>query len=187
VILTPEFLAARLAPALPEPTRALAGRQAAVLVPLLFIDDQVEILFMKRPDNSSRHPGEVSFPGGAREPSDADVVQNALREANEEMGIVVADVQVLGALHSTITVTDFAITPIVGALRTRPTLVPSPSEVADFFWTPLARLQDETLWRHEEMPWRGRNHEVWFFEGAKHLIWGATARITRDLLAITKT
>lgn len=166
--------------------RVSQGRPASVLIPLLFLADDISVLFMKRPDDASRHSGQVSFPGGKREESDKSDADTALREAFEELGIERARVQILGELDGMFTVTDFNITPVVGALREMPAITPSSAEVADWFWVSLKQLSDESLWRHEQLPWRGELHDTWFFDGGKHLIWGATARILRDLLDVIR-
>ena len=151
---------------------------------MLFLPEDISVLFMKRPDDARRHPGQVSFPGGKREPSDLDDADTALREAYEELGLERASVQILGELDGLFTVTDFNITPIVGALREMPVLTPSSAEVADWFWVSLRALADSSHWRNEQISWRGTLHDTWFFDGGKHLIWGATAQIVRDLLKI---
>jgi len=141
---------------------------------------------MKRPDDTSMHSGQVSFPGGSREAADVDEAHTATREAFEELGLDPANVKVLGRLDDMFTVSNFNITPVVGQLLQAPTVVPSRAEVADWFWVSLSLLADEATWRSEQLPWRGESHETWFFDGAKHLIWGATARILRDLLDIIR-
>src|SRR4051812_11282044 len=109
------------------PVRLSDGRKAAVLVPVLFAPDGPELLFMKRPDGATAHAGQVSFPGGKTDPGDRDAIATALREAEEELGIAPASVEVLGALDDINTaVTAFDVTPVVGALRERPVLRPSP-------------------------------------------------------------
>ena len=168
------------------PKQLTRGRAASVLIPLLFTSDDISVLFMKRPEDTTLHSGQVSFPGGSREPSDSDEAAAAKREAFEELGIEPANVNVLGRLDDMFTVSNFNITPVVGQLVDAPVVNPSRVEVADWFWVSLRALADETQWRCEQLPWRGEMHETWFFDGAKHLIWGATARIVRDLLEIIR-
>lgn len=158
------------------------GRRAAVLVPIWQTTDATRLLFMKRPDTASKHAGEVSFPGGGAETDDRDSSDTALREANEELGIISSSVDVLGWLDDMFTVSDYAVTPVVGWLREEPTILASQAEVADHFWLDLKLLQNQELWRSQDMPWRGRVWTTWFFDGGPHLLWGATARIVRDLL-----
>lgn len=166
--------------------RADRGRPASVLIPLLFQPDDISILFMKRPDDASLHGGQVSFPGGKREATDLSAIDTALREANEELGLRRAEVQILGELDALYTVTNFNITPVVGALREMPTITPSATEVADWFWVSLSALLDDNQWRNEQLPWRGQLHDTWFFDGGKHIIWGATAHMLRDLLSVIR-
>lgn len=166
-----------------SPKRYSIGARAAVLVPVHPAPDGLQLLFTKRPDTLRAHPGQVSFPGGRIEEGDVDERHTALREANEELGIEAADVRVVGQLDDVVTGTGYSVTPIVGVLDRMPVLRPNAEEVADWFWFPLARLRGEG-WRGLDVTHDGRQHRLWFFDGAPHTIWGATAAMTRQLLEI---
>jgi len=172
-------------PAAPlQPPADADGRPAAVLIPL--IDDvEPSLVFTKRADDLSRHPGEISFPGGLRHPEDSDLLVTALRETEEELGLLRSDVEVLGALEPFLTyTTGFWVTPFVGAVEADYRFVPSPAEIAEVIEVPLAeldRIEREVEWRRDEWTWTGFVYEV---EG--HTIWGATGRMLHQFLEIVR-
>lgn len=134
----------------------------------------------------NKHAGQVSFPGGRAEPSDKNTADTALREAQEELGIDPSLVEVVGELDDFDTVvTDFNVAPIVGVLTQAPSLTPSPTEVADYFWVPLASLARKDAWRFAELTHEGRLRHVWYYDDAPHVIWGATAAMLRQFLEWT--
>ncbi len=169
-----------------KPKRYSVAVRAAVLVPIHVSASGVQLLFTKRPDNLRAHPGQVSFPGGRIEASDADEHAAALREANEELGIEARDVRIIGQLDDIVTGTGFTVTPVVGVLDTLPVLRPSPSEIADVFWFPLAKLREEAGWRQLDVTRDGQVFHLWFYDGAPHTIWGATAAMTRQILDLIR-
>jgi 8-oxo-dGTP pyrophosphatase MutT (NUDIX family) len=158
---------------------------SAVLVPL-FQDAAGELhaVFTQRRDDLSRHAGEISFPGGRRD-GDEPLVETALREAHEEIGLAPEGVEIVGALEPTPTfVTSYAIYPFVGVIA-----VPaaawalSDAEVAEVLELPLSALRagaGERRLVRKGIPFRTPTYEV-----GSHLIWGATARIVGDLLRRT--
>jgi 8-oxo-dGTP pyrophosphatase MutT (NUDIX family) len=157
-------------------------RLASVLVPIIVGTGTPELLFTKRTELVETHKGQVSFPGGMMDPDDEDVVRTALREAWEEVGIPASAVQVMGMLDDLPTPTGFVITPVVGIIETLPALSPNRDEVADVFQVPLSFFADPKNGRTEVREFRGRQHEVWYYESGSHTIWGATAMIVRALL-----
>ncbi len=153
-----------------------ATTSAAVLVPLFAKDGEAHVWLVRRPRSMRSHGGQVAFPGGKCDPGDASLVATALREAHEEIGVPSARVDVLGALDDYHTITGFTISPAVGWLPPDLVLYPNPAEVERVFAAPLSALLEPPsgTW-----PWRG-----WTVEG--DLIWGATAAIVRDLVAIVR-
>jgi 8-oxo-dGTP pyrophosphatase MutT (NUDIX family) len=180
--------AERLRAVLLDPVEALrievAGSvAAAVLAPLFERDGELHAVFTKRRSDLRLHAGQVSFPGGRREPGDADLVATALREAHEEIGLDPAAVTLVGALSPTPTiVTDIAIYPIVGliAVPAQPWSVAT-GEVESVIETPLAKLSAthrlQTFTRRD-----GRSVTTDAYTIGEDTIWGATGRIVNDLL-----
>ena len=157
-------------------------RQAAVLVPL-FVDGAgaAHAVFTVRRADMRRHAGEISFPGGRRDPGDADLRTTALREADEELGLPAAGVELLGALQPTPTfVTGYAIYPFVGLIEPGFAWVPQEREVAAVLELPLAAVRAGH--RRRRLVRRGMPFRTDAYEAGGHLIWGATARIVADLL-----
>jgi 8-oxo-dGTP pyrophosphatase MutT (NUDIX family) len=158
------------------------SRSAAVLVPL-YRDaaGALHAVFTRRRDDLRSHPGEISFPGGGQE-SGEDLERTALREACEEVGLPPRRVTLAGALPPTPTlVTDFAIYPYVGAIDAGFAWVLQEAEVADVLELRLRDVRDGHGRRR--LVRRGVPFKTDTYVVGEHLIWGATARIVRDLLA----
>ncbi len=155
---------------------------AAVLAPL-FEDDsgQVRVLLTKRPDTMPTHAGHIAFPGGRPDPSDEGPTATALREAEEEVGITSDQVEVLGYL-SPIDTVEFSllVVPVVGRVSTPLDLVPSEREVARLYTPLLSDLADDSNWWH--VPWNG--FKVWYYDLEGDTLWGATARMVRQLVGL---
>jgi 8-oxo-dGTP pyrophosphatase MutT (NUDIX family) len=158
--------------------------EAAVLLPLYgWLDDEPGLLFTERPADMRRHAGEISFPGGRRDPGDADLSATALREAQEEIGLDPASVELGEELPATNTfVTGYRIHPFVGRIPhpRELDLQPNPAEVETLLTFSLEVLSESyairRLVRHG-VPIHTPTYEI-----ESHLIWGATARIVGDLL-----
>jgi 8-oxo-dGTP pyrophosphatase MutT (NUDIX family) len=171
-----------LTPAEATALEVRGAREAGVLV-LLYTHDpsHPEVVFTRRRSDLRRHPGEISFPGGRRDPSDGDLLHTALREAHEEIGIDLEAIEVVGALQPTPTiVSGYAVYPFVAVTAAELTWTPSESEVEEVLELPIARLIDGFARRRvirRGLPIRTDTYLV-----DDHLIWGATARILGDLL-----
>lgn len=157
---------------------------AAVLVPLIARPEPT-LLLTQRTSHLANHSGQIAFPGGKVDESDAGVVDAALREAEEEVGLARAHVQVLGTLPLYTTGTAFVITPVVAWVEPGFELHPNPGEVADVFEVPLAFLLDPANHRRHAFEAEGLRRE-WFSmpyqDGAiERFIWGATAGMLRNL------
>ena len=169
-------------------TDILNMRPAAVLL-LLYPDPHdgaSTLLFTRRTDTLPSHRGQISFPGGRIDPGDVDAPAAALREAEEEVGILPAAVTVLGTLPAIYTVvSNYVITPVVGRAAARPALRPNPAEVAALIEVPLATLHDPVIHRTETHPTERGPVVIHYYQVGPHNIWGATARILHTFLAST--
>jgi 8-oxo-dGTP pyrophosphatase MutT (NUDIX family) len=185
------FLRERLPTLVPAPLSIgnAVPREAAVLAPFFALGGQPHLLFTVRSQNLTKHRGEISFPGGARDPDDISTEHTALREAEEELGLSRSGVEVLGALPPVFAgVSNFVITPYVGWLgEGRPQLTPNPREVAEVFDAPLSALAEPAIY-HSEV-WRrfGQAHTIHFYDFGAYRIWGATGRMLRSLLELLAT
>ena len=177
-------LAELLAPLLLTPDQAASldvhGRtDAAVLVPLFVRDDDLHAVFTRRRDDLRRHAGEISFPGGRQDPGE-DLRRTALREAEEEIGLDPAGVELVGALAPTPTVvTSYAIYPFVGVIEAANAWRPSAGEVAEVLELSLPALR--AGYGRERLIRRGLPFRTDVYKTDGALIWGATARILGDL------
>ncbi len=157
---------------------------ASVLIPLYPVHNELSVLLTVRTDDVETHKGQISFPGGMRDETDTDAVHNALRETEEEVGIPAETFTVLGIIDDHPVPTRYIITPVVGYTDKKPTVKPNPSEVADVFDVPLSFFANENNARTEKRSFNGREITVWHYPYKSHIIWGATAAIIRNLIAI---
>ena len=158
--------------------------RAAVLVPLV---DRGEpcLVFAKRTELVGSHKGQISFPGGRVEIADAGLLEAALRESEEEIGLPAHAVEPLGALDDTETVaTQYVITPWVGAVRAPVAWRPDGGEIEKVIEVPLAALADPSTFRVEHRTRDGVTRPVYFYEWRGETIWGATARIVKQYLDV---
>jgi len=177
-----------LEPMLP-PERA-RRKPAAVLLLIHPIAGEPHLLFMRRSEKVHTHKGQISFPGGGFKPSDGTLEQTALRETEEEIGLAISRMKVLGALPATDTVvSNFLVYPFVAVLHEPDEtleFVPDDFEVAELLQLPLSALLDPRNVREETWVMRGRPQAVNFYSYKNLVIWGATARIMDNFLAEIK-
>lgn len=181
-----EELRARLEqkPGRPLNLPGLTLRESAVLVPLFVRDNVPHALFTRRPVTLRTHAGQISFPGGSRDAADPTPLHTALRETEEELGLPTDAVTVLGLLDEIPTITEFRIAPFVGVIPGDAVYRPNPDEIAEIIEVPIPHLLATTTLRVEQYEVKGRMRDVYFYDYQGHTIWGATARILRDLLQI---
>jgi len=170
-----------LAPELAGELEVRCTTAAAVLVPLYIRDGRVDVVFTERRHDLPRHAGEISFPGGRRDPEDATLLITALREAQEEIGLNPDAVEILGALQPTPTIaTGYAIYPFVGLISRDQTWTPSEREVAAVIELSLSDVAAGHARRRLNRRGVAIRTDTYAVDG--HVIWGATARIVEDLL-----
>jgi 8-oxo-dGTP pyrophosphatase MutT (NUDIX family) len=156
-------------------------KESAVLVPLFISDGVIHVVFTERRHDLRRHPGEISFPGGSRDPGDETLMHTALREACEEIGLPREAVTIAGALLPVGTyVTNYAIYPFVGLIESGLEWVIGEAEVAQVLEFSVDALVAGAGERR--MVRRGMAFKTHTYEVDGHVIWGATARIVADLL-----
>jgi 8-oxo-dGTP pyrophosphatase MutT (NUDIX family) len=156
---------------------------AAVLIPLVWHDNEWHLLFTRRTDKVESHKGQVSFPGGACDEGETTPEQTALREADEEIGLNPDNVRVLGRIANMITITYFRVTPVVGVINWPTVFRVGEHEVARVFTIPLAWLANPINRWEFTMPGRNRTLIAYHpYDG--ELLWGATARMTVDFLKV---
>jgi 8-oxo-dGTP pyrophosphatase MutT (NUDIX family) len=169
------------------------GRAAAVLVPILPRAEGLSVLFTERSKELRTHGGQVSFPGGSIDPGDQGVVQAALREAREEVGLREDHVEILGRLDDCPTfVTGYVISPVVAIVDPlaftaagRYPWTPSPVEIAALHELPLDAFCDPKNLRIEHRVARGVPHSIYWYTVEGTVVWGATARILHQLLELS--
>lgn len=160
-----------------------APAQAAVLLPLV-MHPRPTLLLTQRTAHLSTHSGQIAFPGGRLDASDADATAAALRETHEEIGLEAHWIEVLGQLPEYVTGTAFTVTPVVALVRPGFVLRPNPHEVDDVFEVPLDFLMDPDNHRRQGFEWEGVLREWYampYHDGARErFIWGATAGMLRN-------
>lgn len=160
---------------------------AAILVPLVFVENQWGLLFIRRSVSNDPHSGQVAFPGGRMESEDSSPETTALREAQEEIGLLPDQVELLGSLPSLLTVTNYRIQPVVGIIPYPYPFQPSPNEVQKIFTIPLEWLANPQNYRIEERhlpPPVGKIPTIYYQPYQGEVLWGASAQIVHNLLAI---
>lgn len=156
-----------------EMTKGL--RLAAVLVPLVEHADEPSILLTRRADHLEKHSGQVAFPGGKVEDSDATPIAAALRETEEEIGLDASHIEIAGVLDTYQTGTGFLILPVVGFVKPGFTLTPDKNEVADVFEVPAHIALSTQNWKTDSGEWKGRMWNFYSMDYQGYNIWGATA------------
>lgn len=169
------------------PGRAGQPRQGAVLLLLYPKNGTSHLVLTRRRDDLTAHAGQISFPGGRREPFET-LEQAALRETREEVGIQPGAVTILGQLTPLyIPPSDFEVHPFVGWHEQVPSFVPQPAEVAEILEVPLDRLLAQETRSQETWERSGISLEVPFFHLEPHKVWGATAMMLSEFIERVRT
>jgi 8-oxo-dGTP pyrophosphatase MutT (NUDIX family) len=157
---------------------------AAVMVLLYPKDGEYCVLLNKRSQQVEHHKGEMSFPGGARDPADQNSLDTALRETEEEMGINRSDVVVLGRLDDVATRSNFGVRVYIGTIPYPYPFNPSPREVAEVVEIPMSVLRDSANRRYETRWMDGEAVTACSYAHQEHLVFGATAKILQQFLEV---
>ena len=156
-------------------------RRACVLIPLIRKNGGWSILFTQRAENLAAHSGQISFPGGAVESGET-LEEAATREAEEEVGIPRAAVELIGRLDDTITHSGFLVAPFAGVIHEPLEYVMQESEVVEIFEVPVEALLElrnpEVRW----VPFRGKQYPAYFYHHGPYEIWGLTGRMLKAFL-----
>lgn len=155
-------------------------RQAAVLVPIVRRPEP-GLLLTQRSAKLRKHPGQVAFPGGAVDSTDASLIAAALREAQEEVAIPPESVEIIGMLPPVDSVTGFQVTPVVGVIPPNLHYHASVDEVSSVFEMPLAEALRLGRYHPLDIHRRGDSHRVWLSWYQHYFVWGMTAGIIREL------
>ncbi len=171
----------------PDTRDFMLGRkltEAAVLVPLVERPSGLTVLLTRRTDHLTDHAGQVSFPGGRREPEDPHPEATALRETEEEIGLPRDRIRLIGRLDTYVTGTGYRIVPVVGLVAPPFDLALDPFEVAEAFEVPLDFLMDPANRERGSREWQGRTRHYWWMPYGGKQIWGATAGMLVNLAAL---
>ncbi len=154
---------------------------ASVLVPIVARAEALTVLFTQRTAHLKNHSGQISFPGGRAEVSDASAVETALRETWEEVGLSADRIEVLGRLPDYHTRTGYRVTPVVGIVLPPFDLRPDENEVAEIFEVPLAFLLDQRNLQRHSREFEGEQRHFFAISYEQRYIWGATAGMLVNL------
>lgn len=164
--------------------RGGAGRRAAVLMPIFELDGDLHLVYIRRSDHVESHRGQVAFPGGRVDLTDETLLHTALREAQEEVGIDPASVDVLGSFEGAVARTsEIHVTPFVGLIPATDGLRADPKEVAAVFFVPMSALEDSRYrgtYHFRRDNGEVTEHPAIFYND--QVIWGLTLRFTEEVL-----
>lgn len=160
------------------------SKSAAVLVPIFFKDNQAHLLFTKRTDYVEHHKGQISFPGGRRDPEDSSLKVTALRETEEEVGILGQDISIVGQTDIFLTNTHFLVTPFVGFFNYPYAYKINEDEIDRLIEVPLSHLLKEEIFEVKSYQRNGYTWLVHFYHYGQDIIWGVTGFLLSNFLSV---
>ena len=169
-----------------RPKRVIHARDrimSAVLVPVFLKNKEYNVLFTKRSFKVANHQGQVSFPGGAYSEADDSLLDTALRESWEEIGLRPGDVDVIGELDDALTTTsNYIIKPYIAVIPYPYKFTMNPNEITEIFSVPLSHFRNKLNFKEERQEDGEVFHKVYFYKYKGRIIWGATAYILKRFL-----
>ncbi len=160
-------------------------RDAAVLMPVFERDNEYHFLLTRRTEEVQTHKGQISFPGGMHEDNE-DLVNTALRETFEEVGIEESRIEILGRFHDYLSITQYRVTPYAGFIHGPFITMPQIREVAEVLQVPFGIFTDPARLRIEKNIYTNLEPSVYFYSYGSHQIWGLTARIIKEFIEALK-
>lgn len=159
-------------------------KNAAVIIPIFFKDQEAHLLFTKRTNKVEHHKGQISFPGGMQDTNDNDLKETAMREIWEEMGIKAKDITILGRTDNFLTNTNFMVTPYVAHFPYPYPYIVNEDEISSVFEVPLSYLLNPVIFRIEKWKRNGVLWDVHFYDYYGENIWGVTGFLLSNFLSI---
>jgi 8-oxo-dGTP pyrophosphatase MutT (NUDIX family) len=161
-------------------------RRASVLIPIIREGDGYAVIFSRRAETLASHSGQIAFPGGHVEEGEA-LTDAAVREAEEEVGIPRASVELIGRLDDVVTNSGFLVAPFAGIVHERVDYVMQASEVAEVFEVPMDALLESNNPEVRYVEFRKRRYPAYFYHHGPYEIWGLTGRIVKAFLDVVWT
>ncbi len=159
-------------------------KRSAVLMPIFFDKGQFKFILTKRTDSLKYHKGEISFPGGRCEKHDKNLMETALRETEEEIGVERKHIKVVGRLDDLFTITKYIITPFVGLIYEKVEYKSNDDEVAELLQVPLDLFLSKEKFQEKCWVRNGTNYPLYYYYWNNYEIWGATAYIINQFIEI---
>jgi 8-oxo-dGTP pyrophosphatase MutT (NUDIX family) len=163
------------------------SKAAAIMILLYPKNAGVYTVFIQRPEYDGIHSGQISFPGGKKEDSDIDLIQTAIRETSEEIGVVSTEIKIISSLTPLyIPVSNTLVTPVVGWLEKEPVFKPQEKEVVFIIEANIRTLLDPSIIKTKPFEIRGEMIDIKYFDYQNNTIWGATAMILHELFTLMR-
>ncbi len=159
-------------------------KHSAVLMPILFEDGQFKFVLTKRTDSLKHHKGEISFPGGGQDKEDQNLIETALRETYEEIGVEQSQIKILGRLDDLFTITRYIITPFVGTIHKKVEYKSNDAEVAELLHVPLDLFLTDEKFKEKAWVRNGTNYPLYYYYWGDYEVWGATGYIINQFIEI---